>query len=106
MPSYAARMMAAALMLAAAGTVSAQTMAPNTMAPNTMAPNTMAQNTMPQNNPAAEANVKQSEHYSQTVHSNKSFRAKRMQEECGPITDPQLHAQCIASFNGDDAPQH
>lgn len=86
MPSYAARILAAALMLAAAGTVSAQT--------------------MPQNNPAAEANVKQSEHYSQTVHSNKSFRAKRMQEECGPISDPQLHAQCVASFNSDSAPQH
>ncbi len=78
--------MAAALMLAVAGTVSAQT--------------------MPQNNPAAEANVKQSEHYSQVVHSSPSFRAKRMQEECGPITDPQLHAQCVASFNGDGTPQH
>jgi hypothetical protein len=86
MPSYAARILAATLMLAAAGTVSAQT--------------------MPQNNPAAEANVKQSEHYSQVVHGNKSFRAKRMQEECGPITDPQLHAQCLASFNSEGAPQH
>ena len=91
MPSYAAGTLAAALMLAAAGTVSAQT---------------MAQNTMPQNNPAAEANVKQSERYSQMVHGNKSFRAKRMQVECGPITDPQLHAQCVASFNSDNAPQH
>ena len=61
---------------------------------------------MPINNPAAQANVRQSERYSQVLRSNPSFRAKRMAEECGPITDPQLHAQCIASFNGDSAPQH
>ncbi|HEY3912753.1 MAG TPA: hypothetical protein VGM07_23105 [Stellaceae bacterium] len=81
-----ATIVAAALMLAAAGTASAQT--------------------MPQNNPAAEANVKQSEHYSQMVHSSPSFRTKRMREECGPITDPQLHAQCVASFDSDGTPQH
>ena len=81
-----ATMAAAALLLAAVGTASAQT--------------------MPQNNPAAAANVKQSEHYSQMVHSSPSFRAKRMKEECGPITDPQLHAQCVASFNGGSEPQH
>ncbi|MGH7115846.1 MAG: hypothetical protein ACREE9_15325 [Stellaceae bacterium] len=85
-PTIPAMIVAAALLLAAAGTVSAQT--------------------MPQNNPAAEANVKQSEHYSQVLHSSPSFRSKRMQEECGPITDPQLHAQCLASFNGDTTPQH
>ena len=61
---------------------------------------------LPTNNPAAQANVRQSERYSQVLRSNPSFRAKRMQEECGPITDPQLHAQCIASFNSDSAPQH
>ena len=61
---------------------------------------------MPQNNPAASANVRQSERYSQVLHSSPSFRAKRMQEECGPITDPQLHSQCVASFNGDSAPHH
>ena len=61
---------------------------------------------MPTNNPAAQANVRQSERYSQVLRSNPSFRAKRMAEECGPITDPQLHAQCIASFNGGSAPQH
>ncbi len=61
---------------------------------------------LPTNNPAAQANVRQSERYSQVLRSSPSFRAKRMKEECGPITDPQLHAQCIASFNGDSAPQH
>jgi hypothetical protein len=36
--------------------------------------------------------------------SNPSFRAKRMQQECGPVTDPELHASCVASFGGDGAP--
>jgi hypothetical protein len=35
---------------------------------------------------------------------NPSFRAKRMQQECGPVTDPELHANCVASFGGDGAP--
>jgi hypothetical protein len=48
--------------------------------------------------PSAAANVRQSQRYEQVLHSNPSFAKKRMQEECGPITDPQLHAQCIASF--------
>lgn len=48
--------------------------------------------------PTAAANVRQSERYEQVLHSNPSFAKKRMQEECGPITDPQLHAQCVASF--------
>ena len=49
-------------------------------------------------NPAAIANVHQSERYEQVLQHNSSFRAKRMQEECGPITDPQLHQSCVASF--------
>ena len=53
---------------------------------------------MPQNNPAAEQNVIQSERYSQVLRSNPGFRDRRMQEECGPITDPQLHEECVASF--------
>ncbi len=85
MPRHLSTILAAALLLAFAGTASAQ---------------------MPQNNPAASANVRQSERYSQVLHSNPSFRKKRMQEECGPITDPQLHSQCVASFTGDSAPQH
>lgn len=54
-------------------------------------------------NPAAIANVHQSERYEQVIQSNPSFRAKRMQQECGPITDPQLHQSCVASF-GEGAP--
>ena len=55
--------------------------------------------------PGAAANVKQSEQYEQAVHGNSGFRAKRMKEECGPINDPELHQQCVASFGGESAPR-
>jgi hypothetical protein len=55
--------------------------------------------------PGAAANVKQSEQYEQVLHSNPSFRAKRMKEECGPINDPQLHQQCVDSFGAASAPR-
>jgi hypothetical protein len=54
--------------------------------------------------PGAAANVRQSEQYEQVLRSNPSFRAKRMQEECGPINDPQLHQQCVDSFGAGSAP--
>ena len=54
--------------------------------------------------PGAAANVSQSEQYEQAVRSNPGFRAQRMKQECGPINDPQLHQQCVASFGGDGAP--
>jgi hypothetical protein len=47
--------------------------------------------------PSAAANVRQSQLYEQELR-NPGFRAKRIQEECGPITDPELHEQCVASF--------
>jgi hypothetical protein len=50
--------------------------------------------------PGAAANVRQSRQYDQAIEKNKSFRAKRLKEECGPITDPQLHASCVSSFGG------
>jgi hypothetical protein len=59
---------------------------------------------MPTHDPAAMANVHESEQYEQALRSNPSFRAKRMQQECGPITDPELHQQCVASFGGEGAP--
>lgn len=62
-----------------------------------------AQNIPP--DPGAAANVRQSEQYEQVLHGNPSFRAKRMQEECGPINDPQLHQQCIDSFGAGSAPR-
>lgn len=53
---------------------------------------------LPQNNPAAEQNVIQSHRYSQVLRTSPTFRANRVQEECGPIADPRLHAECVASF--------
>jgi hypothetical protein len=52
---------------------------------------------MPRDQGAA-ANVRQSREYEQLLRTNPAFRAKRIQEECGPITDPQMHEQCVASF--------
>ena len=52
---------------------------------------------------SARANVKQSERYERLVDTNRGFRHARMAEECGPITDPQLHEQCIASFGQNEA---
>jgi hypothetical protein len=56
------------------------------------------QQPMPTNDPAAMANIRESEQYSALLRSNPAFRAKRMQIECGPITDPELHASCVSSF--------
>jgi len=51
---------------------------------------------------SARQNVIQSHRYDRVVESNRGFRHARMGKECGPITDAQLHAQCIASFNQDE----
>ena len=59
---------------------------------------------MPTNNPAAMANVRESEQYTALLRSNPAFRRKREQIECGPITDPQLHQSCVASFEAYAAP--
>ena len=50
-------------------------------------------------NESAAQNVRESQQYEQLVCSNPAFRERRMREECGPITDPQLHQNCVASFN-------
>jgi len=47
---------------------------------------------------AIAANNRESAWYDHLVETNPSFRHYRMRKECGPITDPQLHAGCIASF--------
>jgi hypothetical protein len=55
---------------------------------------------------SAEQNVRQSQQYESLVCSNPGFRAKRIQQECGPINDPQLHQSCLASFDcGAGAPK-
>jgi hypothetical protein len=48
---------------------------------------------------SARQNVIQSERYQRLVDTNRAFRHTRMIKECGPITDPQLHQQCLASFD-------
>jgi hypothetical protein len=50
-------------------------------------------------NESAEQNVRESQQYDRAVCSNPAFRAKRMAQECGPITDPQLHESCVATFD-------
>jgi hypothetical protein len=60
---------------------------------------------MPTNNPAAAANVRESEQYSALLRSNPAFRRQREKIECGPITDAQLRASCIASFEAYAAPK-
>jgi hypothetical protein len=47
---------------------------------------------------SARQNVIQSQRYTRLVETDPAFRRARMRQECGPITDPQLHANCIASF--------
>jgi len=76
MPSYSSMVAAVVLLLAATAAASAQ-------APR---------------DPGAAANVRESEQYTQMLRSSPTFRAQRMQLECGPINDPELLASCVASF--------
>jgi hypothetical protein len=48
--------------------------------------------------------VRQSGQYERALHSNSSFRAQRIKKECGPINDPELHQQCVDSFQSEGAP--
>ena len=52
---------------------------------------------------SARQNVIQSERYQRLVDTNRAFRHARMAKECGPVTDPQLHEQCVASFSQNEA---
>lgn len=59
----------------------------------------------PQTNPgdmssswSAQRNVAESERYDRLLEANPAFRQARIRKECGPITDPQLHQQCLDSF--------
>ena len=51
---------------------------------------------------SAQQNVRDSGRYEAAVHANGSFRANRISKECGPITDPELRQQCLASFHQDE----
>src|SRR5437879_4050032 len=48
---------------------------------------------------SARRNVIESAHYDRLLQTNMGFRQARMRKECGPINDPQLHDQCMASFD-------
>ena len=42
-------------------------------------------------------NLIESRQYDRLLERNPSFRTARIREECGPITDPKLRAECVAS---------
>jgi ABC-type transport system substrate-binding protein len=49
-------------------------------------------------------NVMEAQRYDRLVETNPAFRRARIRKECGPITDPQLRADCIASFEQYEPP--
>jgi hypothetical protein len=42
--------------------------------------------------------VVESHQYEQLLRANPGFRQARMNKECGPIDDPAMRQQCMASF--------
>ena len=73
------------------------------------APRTEVVTNGPQTNPgdmtpswSARRNVIESQHYDRLLETNRGFRQARMRKECGPITDPELRQQCLASFRQDE----
>jgi hypothetical protein len=56
-------------------------------------------------NQSAEQNVRASRQYESALCTNPTFRAKRIAQECGPVTDPQLHESCLASFECSGPPR-
>ncbi len=55
----------------------------------------------PPANWSARRNVIESQQYDRLLETNRGFREARMRKECGPITDAELHQQCLASFQQD-----
>jgi hypothetical protein len=47
---------------------------------------------------SARRNNIESARYDRLLQTNRGFRQARMRKECGPIGDPQLRSQCLASF--------
>ena len=48
---------------------------------------------------SARRNVIESRHYDRLLQTSPGFRHARMRRECGPISDPQLRSDCLASFD-------
>jgi hypothetical protein len=44
-------------------------------------------------------NVAESNQYERLLKANPGFRQARINKECGPIDDPALRQQCVASFH-------
>jgi hypothetical protein len=76
------------------------------MAATPGAPDTEAVTNGPQGAPppnwSARKNVIESQRYDRLLETNRRFRLARERKECGPITDPELHQQCLASFRQDE----
>ncbi len=51
---------------------------------------------------SARRNNAESAQYDRLLQTSSGFRQVRMRKECGPITDPQLHDQCMASFGQEE----
>jgi hypothetical protein len=51
-----------------------------------------------QPNWSPQQNLVQSRRYTRLVETDPAFRDARMRKECGPVTDPQLREECVASF--------
>ena len=51
---------------------------------------------------SARRNVIESQQYDRAVETNRAFRQARMRKECGPISDPELHQSCLASFRQEE----
>lgn len=47
----------------------------------------------------ARQNVRESNQYEALARSNPAFRARRMQQECGSIADPQGKDRCLSTFD-------
>ena len=78
---------------------------PNRSAPSAGGGGTEVVTNGPQANPgdvspswSARQNVAESQRYDRLLETNPAFRQARMRKECGPINDPGLHQQCVASF--------
>jgi len=72
------------------------------------APTSLLVTNGPQSNPgdysgwSTQRNIAESHQYDRLLRTNRAFRQARMQKECGPVTDPALHASCMQSFAQDE----
>lgn len=48
---------------------------------------------------SARQNRIESHQYDHLLETNPGFRSNRIRKECGPVTDPQLHQQCVESVS-------